>query len=60
MGGPANRRRAWQEGLHLPARGGLILLAPPLIVQTEHIGEAIAKPGRGPSWVDAVELPLAR
>src|SRR5262249_22381905 len=27
------RRRAWAEGIHLLARGSLILLAPPLIVQ---------------------------
>jgi taurine--2-oxoglutarate transaminase len=37
------RRRAWEEGIHLMARGGLILLAPPLIVQPEHIDEAAAK-----------------
>src|SRR4051794_455520 len=36
------RRRAWQEGIHLLARGSLILLAPPLIVQGEHIDEALA------------------
>ena len=49
------RRRAWDEGIHLLARGSLILLAPPLIVQPEHIGEAVAKLDRVLSWVDAVE-----
>jgi taurine--2-oxoglutarate transaminase len=37
------RRQAWDEGLHLFARGSLLLLAPPLIVQPEHIDEALAK-----------------
>jgi len=37
------RRRAWEEGIHLMARGSLILLAPPLIVQPEHIDEAVSK-----------------
>jgi taurine--2-oxoglutarate transaminase len=46
------RRRAWEEGIHLLARGSLILLAPPLIVQPEHIDEAITKLDRVLSWVD--------
>jgi taurine--2-oxoglutarate transaminase len=50
------RRRCWDEGLHVLARGSLILLAPPLIVQPEHIDEAVAKLDRVLSWVDAVEL----
>ena len=44
------RRRAWDEGIHLLARGSLILLAPPLIVQPEHIDEAVAKLDRVLSW----------
>jgi taurine--2-oxoglutarate transaminase len=51
----ALRRRAWAEGIHLLARGSLILLAPPLIVQPEHIDEGIACLDRVLSWVDAVE-----
>jgi taurine--2-oxoglutarate transaminase len=47
------RRRAWDEGIHLLARGSLILLAPPLIVQPEHIDEAAAKLDRVLDWVDA-------
>jgi len=50
------RRRAWSEGIHLLARGNLILLAPPLIVQPEHIEEAIAKLDRVLEWVDGVQL----
>ena len=46
------RRRAWAEGIHLLARGSLILLAPPLIVQPEHIDEAVTKLDRVLSWVD--------
>ncbi|MBI1916204.1 MAG: aminotransferase class III-fold pyridoxal phosphate-dependent enzyme [Planctomycetes bacterium] len=49
------RRRAWSEGIHLLARGSLILLAPPLIVQPEHIDEAATKLDRVLSWVDALE-----
>jgi taurine---2-oxoglutarate transaminase len=45
------RRRAWDEGLHLLARGSLILLAPPLIVQPEHVDEAVAKLDRVLTWV---------
>src|SRR5215471_3022728 len=54
------RRRAWDEGIHVMARGSLILLAPPLIVQPEHIDEAVAKLDRVLTWVDAVEPPPAR
>ena len=50
------RRRAWDEGIHVMARGGLILVAPPLIVQPEHIDEAVEKLDRVLGWVDAVEL----
>jgi taurine--2-oxoglutarate transaminase len=48
------RRWAWEEGIHLLARGSLILLAPPLIVQPEHIDEAVAKLDRVLTRVDAV------
>lgn len=51
------RRRAWNEGIHLLARGSLILLAPPLIVQPEQIDEAVAKLDRILDWVDGVEVP---
>jgi taurine--2-oxoglutarate transaminase len=37
------RRRAWDEGLHLLARASLLILAPPLIVQPEHIEEGVKK-----------------
>jgi len=50
------RRRAWDEGIHLMPRGSFILLAPPLIVQPEHIDEAITKLDRVLSWVDTVAL----
>ena len=53
------RRRAWDEGIHVMARGSLILMAPPLIAQPEHIDEAVAKLDRVLSWVDAVEPPPA-
>ena len=49
-------RRAWEEGIHLMARGSLILLAPPLIVQPEHIDDAVAKLDRVLGWVDGVEV----
>src|SRR3954470_22403808 len=49
------RRRAWNEGIHLLARGSLIMLAPPLIVQPEHIDEAATKLDRVLSWVDSLE-----
>jgi len=51
------RRRAWDEGIHVIVRGSLVLMAPPLIVQPEHIDEAMAKLDRVLRWVDAVELP---
>jgi taurine--2-oxoglutarate transaminase len=46
------RRRAWDEGIHLMARGSIILLAPPLIVSPEHIDEAISKLRAVLSWVE--------
>jgi taurine--2-oxoglutarate transaminase len=46
------RRKAWQEGIHLHARGSLILLSPPLIVNEEHIQEGVTKVDRVLDWVD--------
>ena len=46
------RRRAWDEGIHVLARGSLILLAPPLIVQPVHIEEAVSKLDRLLGWVE--------
>jgi taurine--2-oxoglutarate transaminase len=46
------RRRAWAEGLHLLARGSLLLLAPPLIVEPQHIEEALGKLDRVLTWVE--------
>lgn len=46
------RRKAWDEGIHILARGSLILLAPPLIVQPEHINEAVTKLDSVLEWVD--------
>jgi taurine--2-oxoglutarate transaminase len=47
------RRRAWAEGIHLMARGSLILLAPPLIVEPPHIDEAMTKLDAVLSWIEA-------
>jgi taurine--2-oxoglutarate transaminase len=46
------RRRAWAEGLHLLARGSLLLLAPPLILGPEHIDEGLDKLDRVLAWVE--------
>jgi taurine--2-oxoglutarate transaminase len=46
------RRYAWDQGIHILARGSLLLLAPPLILQPEHIDEAIYKLDRVLKWVD--------
>ena len=51
------RRRAWDEGLHLLARGSMIFLAPPLIVQPEHIEEAELALDRVLHWVETTALP---
>ena len=48
------RRWAWEEGIHVLARGSLILLAPPLIVQPEHIDEALNKLDRVLARVGAI------
>jgi taurine--2-oxoglutarate transaminase len=47
------RRRAWEEGLHLLARGSLLLLSPPLILQSEHIEEGVKKLDRVLGWIEA-------
>jgi taurine--2-oxoglutarate transaminase len=46
------RRRAWDEGIHVMARGNIILLSPPLIVQPEHIEEAVGKLDRVLTWIE--------
>jgi taurine--2-oxoglutarate transaminase len=46
------RRRAWDEGIHLLARGSLILLAPPLIVLPQHIDEAVDKLDNVLNWLE--------
>jgi taurine--2-oxoglutarate transaminase len=46
------RRRAWEEGIHLLARGSLILLSPPLMVTPEQIEEAVRKLDGILSWVE--------
>jgi taurine--2-oxoglutarate transaminase len=51
----AIRNKAWDDGMHLYVRGGLILLSPPLIIQPEHIDEAIAKLDRLLSWLEQTE-----
>jgi taurine--2-oxoglutarate transaminase len=48
------RRRAWQEGLHLLARGSLLVLSPPLILRPEHVEEAAAKLDQILSWIDEI------
>lgn len=47
------RQKSWQEGIHLLARGSLLVLAPPLIVQAAEIDEAIEKLNRVLGWVGA-------
>ncbi len=51
------RRRAWEEGLHVLFRGSLILIAPPLIVTAEQIGEGIDKLDRVLDWLETVSPP---
>src|SRR5262249_50821870 len=46
------RRRAWEEGLHLLARGSLLLLAPPLIIEPGQIDEGLAKLDSVLGWVE--------
>jgi taurine--2-oxoglutarate transaminase len=51
----AIRNKAWEDGMHLYVRGGLILLSPPLIIQPEHIDEAMTKLDRLLSWLEQTE-----
>jgi taurine--2-oxoglutarate transaminase len=46
------RRKAWDEGIHLLARGNLIMLSPPLTIGEEHVSEVIDKLDRVLSMVD--------
>jgi taurine--2-oxoglutarate transaminase len=46
------RRKGWEEGIHLMARGSLILLAPPLVIEPEHVEEAVVKLERVLGWVE--------
>jgi taurine--2-oxoglutarate transaminase len=46
------RRRAWDEGLHILARGSLLVIAPPLILREEHIAEGLAKLHHVLTWLD--------
>jgi taurine--2-oxoglutarate transaminase len=46
------RRQAWERGLHLYARGSLLLLAPPLIVEPAHVDEAIEKLDQLLRWIE--------
>ncbi|HMF12820.1 MAG TPA: aminotransferase class III-fold pyridoxal phosphate-dependent enzyme [Gemmataceae bacterium] len=45
------RRKAWEEGIHVMARGSIILLSPPLIVEPGHVDEAAEKLDRVLKWV---------
>jgi taurine--2-oxoglutarate transaminase len=46
------RRKAWAEGIHVMVRGSLLLLAPPLIVQPEHIEEAMLHLDKVLTWLE--------
>jgi adenosylmethionine-8-amino-7-oxononanoate aminotransferase len=46
------RRQAWDKGLHLLARGSLLMLSPPLIVQPDHLDEAIDKLDQVLTWLE--------
>ncbi|HMF18265.1 MAG TPA: aminotransferase class III-fold pyridoxal phosphate-dependent enzyme, partial [Gemmataceae bacterium] len=46
------RRRCWDEGIHVLARGSLIILSPPLILQPEHVEEGVAKLDRVLGWLE--------
>lgn len=46
------RRRAWDDGIHLLARGSLLILSPPLIVEEQHIAEAVEKLDRLLGWIE--------
>src|SRR5260370_2603063 len=46
------RRQAWEEGIHVLARGSLIIPAPPLILQPVHIEEGVEQMDRVLGWLD--------
>jgi 4-aminobutyrate aminotransferase-like enzyme len=46
------RRQAWDQGIHIMARGSLLLLAPPLTIQPAHIDEAIQKLDGVLEWIE--------
>src|SRR5262245_4826082 len=46
------RRQCWEEGIHVLARGSLIILSPPLILQPAHIDEAVEKLDRVLRWLE--------
>lgn len=46
------RNRAWDEGLHILARGSLLIISPPLILQPEHIEEGVTKLDRVLTWLE--------
>jgi taurine--2-oxoglutarate transaminase len=50
------RRKAWELGIHLLARGSLLLLSPPLTIQPEHIDEAAEKLDQLLTWLEQKEL----
>src|SRR5262249_46770288 len=49
------RNRAWEEGIHVLARGNLMMLSPPLTVQPEHIEEAATKLDKLLTWLEQTE-----
>jgi taurine--2-oxoglutarate transaminase len=49
------RNKAWEEGIHILARGSLILLSPPLIIQPEQIDEGVAQLDRVLAWLEQTE-----
>jgi taurine---2-oxoglutarate transaminase len=49
------RYRAWEEGIHILPRGNLLMCSPPLIVQPEHIDEAMTKLDRLLTWLEQTE-----
>jgi taurine--2-oxoglutarate transaminase len=45
------RRKAWDEGIHILARGSLLILSPPLVIQEEQITEGVRKLDRVLEWL---------
>jgi taurine--2-oxoglutarate transaminase len=50
------RRKCWDEGIHVLARGSLIVLSPPLILQPEHVEEAVVKLDRVLGWLETAAV----